>query len=110
MDRSIQFSLISKTREKNEFGLYEETVTLKSVYGQISSVSASEFFAAGQNGFKPEYRLTMFEPDYSGEDEVVIGNVIYSVYRTYHARNDMIELYVERRAGNQMEEDDEGNS
>lgn len=100
MDRSIDFILLSKTRAKNDIGQYEETVTERTVFGRIGDVSASEFFAGGQAGFKPEYRITMFAPDYEGEDQCKIGDEVFSIYRTYHATTDTLELYLERRAGN----------
>ena len=76
-----------------------ENVTRRPVYGQIGSVSASEFFAGGQNGFKPEWRVTMFGPDYEGEDDAEIDGEVYSIYRVFRARNDRVELYMERRTG-----------
>ena len=109
MDRSITFDLLSVTSAKNSFGMYEETVTSRTVFGQIGSVSASEFFAAGQNGFKPEYRLTMFGPDYQNERRCLVDGVEYSIYRVYHSRTDTVELYLEKRAGDHEtpEADDE---
>lgn len=100
MDRSAEITLLAKTRQKNAIGVYEETITERTVFGQIGSVSASEFFAGGQAGFKPEYRVTMFAPDYDGEDSCRIGDETFTIYRTYLARTDVIELYLERRAGN----------
>lgn len=100
MDRSAEITLLAKTRQKNAIGVYEETITERTVYGQVGSVSASEFFAGGQAGFKPEYRVTMFAPDYEGEDSCRIGDETFTIYRTYLARTDVIELYLERRAGN----------
>ena len=67
MDRSIVFELLTVERQQNSIGAYTETVTEKKVYGGIQSVSRDEFFAGGQNGFKPEYRITMFGPDYGGQ-------------------------------------------
>ena len=48
---------------------------------------------------KPEFRIKMFEPDYNGEKTIEYKGEIYTVYRTFLAKNDMIELYVEKRAG-----------
>lgn len=95
--------LLSPDMEKDQLQQYRQTVIRRPVYAQISSVTASEFFSGGQNGFQPEYRLTMFGWDYEGEDLVEIDDMIYSIYRTYRARNDRIELYVERRRGNDAE-------
>ena len=99
MDRSIVFTLISVERDQDEIGQWVEEETRHTVYGQITSVSMDEFFAAGQNGYKPEYRITMFGPDYEGQDRCEIDGVEYSVYRVYHGRTDTVELYIERRAG-----------
>ena len=99
MDRSIVFSLISVERDQDDIGQWVEEETRHTVYGQITSVSMDEFFVAGQNGYKPEYRITMFGPDYEGQDRCEIDGVEYSVYRVYRGRTDTVELYIERRAG-----------
>ncbi|MBQ1789124.1 MAG: hypothetical protein II008_03020 [Oscillospiraceae bacterium] len=99
MDRSIQFTLLPVTRTQDAIGQFVESATPRLVYGQITSVSAEEFFSGGQNGFRPEYRVTMFAYDYEGERRCLIDNVEYSIYRTYYGRTDKVELYLERRVG-----------
>jgi hypothetical protein len=42
----------------------------------------------------------VFFGDYAGEKIVEYNGTRYTIYRTYQARNDLIELYVERREGN----------
>lgn len=108
MDRSIVFELLTVERQQNSIGAYTETVTEKKVYGGIQSVSRDEFFAGGQNGFKPEYRITMFGPDYGGQMRCRIDGVEYSVYRVYRGRTDRVELYIERRAGDKEPEEQDG--
>ena len=71
MDKSVAFYLVAKTVEQDDFGQFIEETTNRLCYGQIGSVSMTEFYSAGQNGFKPEYRITMFGPDYEGEDELI---------------------------------------
>ena len=99
------FYLIHADREQDALGQWIEEITERPVYGQVSSVSAAEFFAGGQNGFKPELRLTMFAPDYEGEEVLEYDGRLYSIYRTYLARTDVIELYVERRTGLHQKEE-----
>lgn len=99
MDRSVDFKLLSVQREQDEIGQWISTETQRTVYGTVMSVSAAEFFSGGQNGYKPELRLTMFAPDYRGERDVILNSIRYTVYRTYHGKNDMMELYLERRRG-----------
>lgn len=99
MDRSDTIKLISSTKTKNKYGVYEETHAAREVFCNVQSVTQSEFFEGGRNGLNPEYRFTMFGPDYQGETIVEYKGKTYTVYRTYITRNDMIELYVERRGG-----------
>lgn len=99
MDRSITFELLGSVWTQDEIGQYVETPTSRTVFGQLSSVTANEFFSAGQNGITPEFRILMFGPDYNGERDLSFGGEIYSVYRTYQGRNDTLELYVEKRRG-----------
>ena len=47
----------------------------------------------------PVYRLIMFEPDYNGQEIVRFNGVRYAVYRTYHAKDNLIELYVQKEGG-----------
>ncbi len=101
MDRSIAFYLLTSTEYQDELKQWHKTTRKREVYGQLSSVSASEFFAGGQNGLKPEFRITMFEPDYCGEDNLEYNGVVYSIYRRYLGKNDTIELYCEKRTGDE---------
>ena len=99
MDRSDIINLISVTTARDEYGVMRKTETSKQVFCRVDSVTASEFFEGGRNGLNPEYRMTMFRHDYSGEPIVEYNGQRYSVYRTYIGRDDTIELYVERKGG-----------
>ena len=99
MDRSAVITLIASTKAQNEYGVWTDSLSGRDVYCQVDSVTRSEFFEGGRNGLNPEYRFTMFFADYNGEQLVQYNGKTYSVYRTYHARTDTIELYVERKGG-----------
>lgn len=99
MDKSRVLTLIRITYNVDEIGQRVPIETRRNVFCNISSVSASEFFDAGQAGLKPEYRAAMFVHDYGGEEIVELDGVRYGVYRTYIGRNETIELYLERKAG-----------
>lgn len=99
MDRSNVITLISDTYTTNDIGVQVATETSREVFCDVTSVSLSEWSEGGRIGLNPEYRMTMFEPDYEGEKVLEFEGVRYSVYRTYHGRNDTIDLYVERRTG-----------
>ena len=99
MDRSNIVTLLKATYAQDANGIWQETLTSKDVFCQVDSVTRNEFFEAGRNGLNPEFRVTMFFYDYDGERLLRYDEKTYSVYRTYHSRTDIIELYVERTGG-----------
>lgn len=99
MDRSTPIQLLATTKAKNAYGVWEETPTSRTVFAQVDSVTRAEFFDGGRNGLNPEYRFTLFFGDYEGERIVEYDGATYGVYRTFHARTDIIELYAERKGG-----------
>ena len=105
MDRSDVINLYADSVTYDEYGVALKNRTAKQVFCSVDSVTRSEFFDAGRSGLKPEYRFTMFFGDYDGETVVGYKGRLYSVYRTYHAKTDVIELYVERQGGTDGEED-----
>lgn len=99
MDRSVPIYLVSQTYTEDAFGVLQPTPVKRMVYANVMSVSASEWFEGGRNGLNPELRAIMFAPDYQGEEVVEINGRSYAVYRTYQARTDVLELYLEKRKG-----------
>ena len=99
MDRSQVIKLISETNTQDENGVWRTTESETQVFCQVESVTRDELFEAGRNGLNPEYRFTLFFGDYAGERTVEYNGKRYGVYRTYHARTDIIELYAERKGG-----------
>ena len=85
--------------EVDDYGVPAETVEETTIYARVESVSASEFFDGGQNGLKPEYRFLVNAWEYSDEPDVEFNGKVYSVYRTFRRSLDLMELYVERKAG-----------
>ena len=99
MDRSNVIYLITKNYEKDEYGILRKTETQKKVFCNVRSVSQSEFFQGGQHGLHPEFKMTMFRHDYSGEETVLYKGRRYAVYRTYETSTDELELYVQKEIG-----------
>lgn len=91
--------LIAISYEKDAYGVLRPTETEREVFAQVHSVTRQEFFDGGRNGLNPSYEFTMFSGDYEGETIIEYDSSRYSVYRTYLADNDYIELYVERKGG-----------
>ena len=100
MDRSDVIKLIPITYEKDANGIPHAVESEpRTVMCQVNSVTRSEFFDGGRNGLNPEFVFRVFFGDYEGERLVEYQNKRYSIYRTYHGRNDMMELYAERKGG-----------
>lgn len=99
MDRSQVITLIGEQMMQDDLLVWHSVPTSRRVYCQVDSVTQSEFFEGGRNGLNPEFRFTMFGPDYQGERTVVYKGLAYAVYRTYRQRTDEIELYCERKGG-----------
>lgn len=99
MDRSDVINLITETFTPDSIGQMVSTASTSQVFCNIQSVSQSEWFQGGQNGLKPEYKVTMFAPDYSGQQEVEYKGIKYGIYRTYLRQDELLELYLERKTG-----------
>ena len=99
MDRSNVITLIEETFRQDEIGQTVTQENKRKVYCNIASISGSEWMEAGRNGIKAEYKVVMFRYDYQGEIIAELDGQRYSVYRTYAAQNEMIELYLEKKAG-----------
>ena len=99
MDKSTVINLISETKERDANGIYQATEASRTVFCSVNSVTANEFFEGGRNGLNPELQFTMFAADYNAERIVEHDGNRYGVYRTYIRKNDIIELYVERKGG-----------
>lgn len=99
MDRSNIIKLIATTKAQNTFGVWITIETEREVFCDVSSVTRAEFFDGGRNGLNPEYVFTMFFGDYEGETILEYSGKRYAIYRTFHARTDVIELYAERQGG-----------
>lgn len=99
MDRSDVITLIKETQTQDANGVWRKTITERDVFCQVNSITRAEFYDAGRNGLNPEFSFSMFFGDYDGERTVRYKDNTYGVYRTYHARTDVLELYVERKGG-----------
>lgn len=101
MNRSDVANLISESYSQNEYGVMEKTMTKRQIFVDVTSVTSQEWFEGGRNGLNPQFRFTCFNYDYLGEQIVEYNNVLYTIYRTYQRTKDLVELYVEKRKGNE---------
>lgn len=101
MNRSSVAYLVVDSYTQNEFGVMEKSTTRYKVFVNVASVTGQEWFEGGRNGLNPQFRFTLFSHDYHGEQVIEYQGVQYTIYRTYLRNVDEIELYVEKRKGNE---------
>ena len=94
-----KLKLIAKTYTTDSIGQPTVTETIRDVICELRSVSGTEFSQARQNGINPQYMFVLSFFDYKGEQEVEFEGVRYSIYRTYIADDNTIELYAEVQTG-----------
>lgn len=99
MDRSNIIYLISETYTQDAIGQPIASETRRQVFCDVRSITRTEWFDAGRNGLQPAYVFTMFAPDYENEKIVEFNGNRYGVYRTYRARNEVLEVYTEEKGG-----------
>lgn len=99
MDRTSIITLISITHEKDELNQYIQTESKRDVFCTVHSISGAEWFDAGRNGVKAQAKVKISAKEYNGETIVKLNGKPLSVYRTYDAKNEKIELYLEEKAG-----------
>lgn len=104
MNLAEKIALISIEYTQDDIGEWTETRSETEVFAFVESVSMSEFYQAGMQGFKPEFKMSVWKSEYSGQDLLEYNDKIYTVYRTYRRDDGRIELYVTERKG--AEEDD----
>lgn len=91
--------LISESFKGDAIGQQNPVEIRREVFCRVGGISRREFFDAGHNGLKPELMFCVFFDDYCGEKTVEYNGDRYTVYRTYRADPETVELYCERRTG-----------
>lgn len=91
--------LITITPITDEIGqeIGEET-SYTEVFAEKNGIARTEFFTAGQQGIKPALMFKIREIDYNDTASLRYNGKIYTIYRVYPTKNEMIELYCEVRA------------
>ena len=78
----------------------EEDVIGKPIIATRDSCGRDEFNAAGARGLKASGKLTVWDSEYHGESEVIVGGERFAIYRDYGPRSDQKhELYYGERSG-----------
>lgn len=101
MNHAHKITLLTSKYTQDAIGQWIKTVEETDVFATVSSVTMSEFFQAGMQGFKPEYRFMVWMNEYHDEEELVYNDKVYSIYRSYIRDDGRIELYVTERKGDE---------
>ena len=99
MDRTAILTLIGVTHKKDELNQYITEERRRDVFCTVHSISGAEWFDAGRSGVKAQLKVKVFAPEYDGETIVELAGKRLAVYRSYLAKNEQMELYLEEKAG-----------
>lgn len=99
MNQAAKIELIKTSYEQDSIGEWVETQTREKIFAYVESVTMSEFYQAGLQGFKPEFRFLIWRNEYDGQDLLEYNGLVYTIYRTYSRDDGRIELYVTLRKG-----------
>lgn len=99
MDKFGTIKLLKTEYTQGAYGQNTSTTTERSLMCNIASISAAEFFRAGNEGLRPEKVFYIWANEYNNEDALIFEGIKYSVYRTYENKNGRIELYTHIKAG-----------
>lgn len=100
MNKSDVAYLVSESYAQNDYGVIEKTTQKRRIFCNVTSVNSQEWFEGGRNGLNPQYRFIIYSFEYLGEQIIEYRGVNYSIYRTFIRNTDELELYAEKRKGN----------
>ena len=81
-------TLIAYDRQLDQYGVQKPgTLIRREIFAQVESVGRNEYFAAGQNGIRADYRFRVFAAEYLpgqfDQRECEYNGERYVIYRTY---------------------------
>ena len=100
MKRYAEVVLIGEEliRDENADQVAAETET--TVIGTLTSATTAEFYQAANAGYHPEAVVKVYEQEYSGQKRLRLGDVEYTVIRTYLS-GDFIELHCQQKGADE---------
>ena len=104
MNKATTIDLISKTYTIDAMGQRKATEKSTTVLATVSSISRAEWTAymtTGRSGLVPAYTVTVYFGDYNGETIAEYEGERFGIYRTYERDDEQVELYLEKKAGNE---------
>ena len=102
MNQAAKINLLTTEYTQDDLGEWTETQTKDTVFAYVDSVTMTEFYEAGLQGFKPEFRFTVWMTEYNEQETLEYNDKVYQIYRTYIRNDGRIELYVTERKGEEL--------
>lgn len=97
---SDRVTLVGRTEQtQDDIGNTKYTETATEVWADVASPTRAEVTAAGVNGLKPSYVVTVHATDYAGQSIVKVHGRPLVVYRTFRPNLEDVELYVREDRG-----------
>lgn len=101
MNLAEKIALISIEYTQDDLGEWIETRKETEVFALVESVTMNEFYQAGMQGFKPEFKMSVWLNEYDDQEILEYKEKTYRVYRSYRRSDGRIELYVTERKGDE---------
>lgn len=99
MNRAKKINLLTNTYTSDEIGQFVPTESKTPVFAYVRSASQSEFFNAGEQGFKADKVFDVLLSEYDGQGGIECDSEVYTIYRSYIRDDGRIELHAEKRVG-----------
>lgn len=96
-----KIGLISIEYTQDELGEWVEKEEKTDVFAIVQSVTMYEFYEAGREGMRPDYRFHVWMTEYNDQELVEYKGKRYRIYRTYIRKDGRIELYVNEQKGDE---------
>lgn len=91
--------LIAEVYSKNDLGVVSASESKRTVFCSSRSVSRADFYAADQAGLALSHVFVTDPVNYNGERLLEYHGERFAIVRTYHARQDVLEIYTGYRVG-----------
>lgn len=99
MTRINKITLITEQTTTDSIGQIVTTESTVEYIGEVRSVTQNEYMTGRQSGLSPAYVFRVSVFGYSGQKILEYDGARYSIYRTYEADDNYIELYTEAMLG-----------
>lgn len=82
-----------RTEEKDQYGDPVTVPEYTKLFAKVKSIGQKEFYQAQTAGAKPEIKFVIPDClDYSGQQQLIYGDIRYQVLRTYQTDKNELEI------------------